>query len=89
MKPRILIKNAGVVTCDEVIENASVFIEDGLIKDIKTRSPAYIEGVQVIDANGTYLLPGFIDLHCDALENEIQPRPNSLIPVELAFRHAR
>ena len=31
------------------------------------------------------LLPGMIDLHSDAIEKEIEPRPGTNFPVELAI----
>jgi alpha-D-ribose 1-methylphosphonate 5-triphosphate diphosphatase len=39
----------------------------------------------VIDAEGGYILPGLIDIHCDAIEKEVQPRPGTLFPLELAL----
>jgi alpha-D-ribose 1-methylphosphonate 5-triphosphate diphosphatase len=39
----------------------------------------------VIDANGNYVLPGLVDIHCDAIEKEVQPRPNTLFPLPLAL----
>jgi len=39
----------------------------------------------VIDAAGRYVLPGLIDLHCDAIEKEVQPRPNTLFPLPMAL----
>lgn len=38
-----------------------------------------------VDASGAYLLPGFIDLHSDAIEKEIQPRPGGRIPLDVAI----
>ncbi|MDF2837802.1 MAG: amidohydrolase, partial [Paenibacillus sp.] len=39
----------------------------------------------VIDADGNYVMPGLIDIHCDAIEKEVQPRPNTLFPLPLAL----
>lgn len=38
-----------------------------------------------IDAEGMYVLPGMIDMHCDAVEKEVQPRPNTSFPLDQAF----
>jgi imidazolonepropionase-like amidohydrolase len=62
----MLIKNAKrVYTMDanKFLEEVDVLVEDGLIKaigkDLKVE-----DGVQVIDATGQLLYPGFIDAHC-------------------------
>ena len=38
-----------------------------------------------IDARGAYLMPGVIDLHNDSLEVEINPRPETNLPLEFAL----
>ncbi|GBF74997.1 alpha-D-ribose 1-methylphosphonate 5-triphosphate diphosphatase [Paenibacillus sp. 598K] len=38
-----------------------------------------------LDAGGRYVLPGLVDIHCDAIEKEVQPRPGTLFPLEMAF----
>lgn len=46
------------------IQNASILIRDGVIADIRTgQSPAAASGLEIIDARGKYILPGFIDSH--------------------------
>lgn len=40
----------------------------------------------MIDAQGAYVMPGMIDMHSDAIEKEIQPRPNSLFPISMAYQ---
>ncbi|MGB9859415.1 MAG: alpha-D-ribose 1-methylphosphonate 5-triphosphate diphosphatase, partial [Moorellaceae bacterium] len=41
-------------------------------------------GLPEIEGTGAYLLPGLIDIHSDAIEREIQPRPNVTFPVTIA-----
>ncbi|MBD2844368.1 alpha-D-ribose 1-methylphosphonate 5-triphosphate diphosphatase [Paenibacillus sp. IB182496] len=41
--------------------------------------------IREIEARGRFVLPGLIDIHCDAIEKEIQPRPNTLLPLEMAL----
>lgn len=55
----MLIKNCNIIYLDR-IENGSVLIENGKIKEI---NPSISEFEEVIDANGLYLAPGFIDVH--------------------------
>jgi alpha-D-ribose 1-methylphosphonate 5-triphosphate diphosphatase len=81
-----LIRNAQVVTPDGIIEGGSVWIEDGRIRQTGTiTDPLSLSG-QLIDAGGAYVMPGIIDMHTDAMEAEIVPRPGADIPVAVAFR---
>ena len=57
---KTLIKNAVIVNADGR-QTADLLIEDGIVAAIGENLEA--DG-EVIDANGAYLLPGFIDLHC-------------------------
>ena len=75
--------NAKVVTPDEILEDASVSVTDGLISHISQGREATCS--TVIDAQGQYLLPGFIDLHCDAVEKGIEPRPRTFFPADIAL----
>lgn len=64
MAESIFIKNATIVNFDSIIENSSIFIEDGIIKFIGDEKDFKIpESAKVIDAEGKYLLPGGIDAH--------------------------
>lgn len=47
----------------QVIENGSILVENGVIKELGTdiKMP---EGIEVIDATGRFVMPGFIDAHC-------------------------
>jgi alpha-D-ribose 1-methylphosphonate 5-triphosphate diphosphatase len=83
MKP-LIIKNATIVTPDEVLNNTSVLIENGLIAAIGNIEEQ--EDIAVIDGEGSILMPGIIDIHTDALESEIVPRPGADIPVAVALR---
>jgi alpha-D-ribose 1-methylphosphonate 5-triphosphate diphosphatase len=80
----IYIKNAAVVTPEEVMKGASVTLGNGLIERIGGgRAPA---GARVLDAAGTLLFPGFVDIHSDAIETAIQPRPGGRFPISMALR---
>ncbi|TAK65613.1 MAG: amidohydrolase [Bacteroidetes bacterium] len=49
---------------DEVISNATILIEKNRIKEIGAASGVTIPaGVQTIDVNGKYIMPGMIDVH--------------------------
>lgn len=61
MMKDLLIKNARVVLADTVAEGISVLVSDGKIKEIDCKNLP--EGTEILDAEGKYLLAGFIDTH--------------------------
>ncbi len=83
-----LITNARLVLADQVLEQASLLIEDSHIAAIGLIDPIHAHGAQLIDLGNRYLLPGLIDLHADALEKDIEPRPNVHFPLDYAIVQA-
>lgn len=81
MSDRVTITNARVVTPEGVLESASVRVDDGRIAEIRE---GYMNGTRQIDARGALLFPGFVDMHSDAIEKGIEPRPNTFFPVNIA-----
>src|SRR5450756_1560873 len=56
--------NARVITPFRIIENSGVVIKDGIIADIPLDGDySSVRGMNVFDAEGMYLSPGFIDIH--------------------------
>lgn len=80
-----LFVNADFVLSDDVIRDGSILVEDGRIRAV---DPAGSPGAEVIDLGGKMMLPGMIDLHCDALEKEVEPRPNVHFPLDFACAQA-
>ncbi|RSK55181.1 phosphonate metabolism protein PhnM [Bacillus canaveralius] len=78
------IYHARIVTPYEVIEDGTIEIEDGKIARIMGYPPEN-PGFDDIDAGGKWLLPGLVDTHSDAIELELEPRPNSTFPIEVSF----
>ena len=76
-----IITNAKIVMPNTTL-NGSVLIENGKIEKITSDK---IEGDNVIDAKGKFLLPGLIDIHGDDLEKEISPRPSVNFPIDFAL----
>jgi 5-methylthioadenosine/S-adenosylhomocysteine deaminase len=63
----ILITNATLIPCTPdmpVIENAHVLIEGETIVSAGAGLPASIQGVEMIDAGGDIVMPGFVNPHC-------------------------
>lgn len=77
--------HARIVLADAIIEDGSVLIEDGHITAI---NPESVQAAETIDLQGKLLMPGMIDLHCDALEKEVEPRPNVHFPLDFACAQA-
>ncbi|OIJ18074.1 allantoinase [Anaerobacillus alkalidiazotrophicus] len=60
---QLVIKN-GKVFIDQTFKNVDVFVKDGLIEKILPIEQQELEnGITVVDANGCYVFPGFIDSH--------------------------
>ncbi len=85
MMKRILLTNARVVFAAETCDKIAVLIENGVIAAI---DPEAVGDARVIDLSGRLLMPGLIDLHCDALEKEVEPRPNVHFPLDFACAQA-
>ena len=75
----VRIEGARVLLPDDVVET-DVIICDGLITAIGTGEAAD----RVIDARGLLLAPALVDVHGDAFERQIMPRPNVFFPVDTA-----
>jgi alpha-D-ribose 1-methylphosphonate 5-triphosphate diphosphatase len=82
---RLYLTGARVVLPDAVLEDAAVLIEGDVITAINPESG---HGAQTLDLKGKTLMPGMIDLHCDALEKEVEPRPNVHFPLDFACAQA-
>ena len=61
---KVVIKNAQVVLENGIIWDGVIFIENGIIQKVGNRHNIDIpENANVIDANGAYVGPGFVDIH--------------------------
>lgn len=76
------VNNGRVVTREGVIEGGSVVLEGDRIAGI---SPRAERSGETLDAGGRYVLPGMVDLHTDAIEKQLAPRPSVEFPEALAF----
>ncbi len=83
--PSIAIINAVVIAPDEVIENAAVGVREGRIAEVSRDGNLLGDYESTIDARGAYVMPGIIDLHNDSLEIEVNPRPETNLPVDFAL----
>ncbi|WP_370281855.1 alpha-D-ribose 1-methylphosphonate 5-triphosphate diphosphatase [Pseudooceanicola sp.] len=74
--------NFRVVRADRVIPNGALRVEGGRIAEIRETPVAGAE----IEGDGLLLMPGFVDMHGDMIEREVEPRPGVKMPMELGLR---
>lgn len=70
----------GTVLLGDRFEAADLPLADGQVAE---RAPP---GARILDAAGLLVLPGLVDLHGDAHERALQPRPGIGFPAALALR---
>ncbi len=63
MKNKLIIHNAKLILTDKIIDNGFVICENGVISTIGKGNFSNDEIGTIINADGKYLSPGFIDLH--------------------------
>jgi alpha-D-ribose 1-methylphosphonate 5-triphosphate diphosphatase len=78
--PAVIIEGAIVVFGDR-LETASVRFEDGRITAIDGSR----DGAEIVDGRGHLLAPAFVDIHGDAFERQLMPRPGTMLPVAPAL----
>ncbi|MDR3540565.1 MAG: alpha-D-ribose 1-methylphosphonate 5-triphosphate diphosphatase [Desulfosporosinus sp.] len=86
-KKKICIFNAQIILPDKVVKG-HILIEGNRISEVVESGFPRVKGypdIAMIDAEGSYVMPGIIDLHSDAIEKELQPRPNTMFPINMAF----
>ena len=76
-----VIFEGGKVLLSEGIVQASLRIEAGRIAGID----APRGGARVVNAAGMILAPAIVDIHGDAFERQIMPRPGVMLPTEAAL----
>jgi imidazolonepropionase-like amidohydrolase len=72
---------------DELLENASVVIEGGRIREVKSGSVKR-GGGQLVDLQGRFLMPGLIDLHFHAYAVTFDSERLRQMPKPLLVSHA-
>ena len=86
MNRRIILTNGQVVLPDRIIAAGEVLIEDGVIQQAgRISNSRALAGETVIDAEGGFIMPGFVDMHCDAIEKEMEPRPGAFFDMEMVL----
>ena len=79
MRPMRIV--GGTVLAEGRLQPVDLLLTDGRI-DAFDASAA---GAHILDARGLLVLPGIVDIHGDAFERQVQPRPGIGFPVALAL----
>ncbi|MDI2587297.1 phosphonate metabolism protein PhnM [Psychrobacillus sp. NEAU-3TGS] len=84
-----IIHNGKVITEEGIIEGKAVVVVGEIIEAIipQEEVSAY-PNVELIDARGGYISPGFIDIHSDYIETVASPRPTSMMDFNISLREA-
>src|ERR1700691_3808141 len=72
------ITGGAVLLESDGLQRADLNLRDGLIELGRGDGPQF-------DASGLLVLPGIVDLHGDAFERQMQPRPGVNFPADLAL----
>ncbi|MGE4273491.1 MAG: phosphonate metabolism protein PhnM [Desulfitobacterium sp.] len=84
-----LITNGKIITEETLLVGYELLIDDGKIAQLAPEGELERQpGLQVIDARGGYVSPGFIDIHSDYIEHMAAPRPTCLMDFRMSLREA-
>ncbi|MBM3492402.1 MAG: alpha-D-ribose 1-methylphosphonate 5-triphosphate diphosphatase [Alphaproteobacteria bacterium] len=75
----IAIEGGQVLLADGTLAQTTLGLRDGLIASLNSL------GGRRFDAQGCLVLPGIVDLHGDAFERQMMPRPNVHFPADVAL----
>ena len=78
----LIIENARVLAPDGAFVDAAISIEDGVITHI---GDAAEHAKARYDAKRALALPGIVDIHGDAFERQLMPRPGVSFPMDMAL----
>jgi alpha-D-ribose 1-methylphosphonate 5-triphosphate diphosphatase len=73
--------DGGSVLVDGGLPETTVALQDGVIAGVGSESGAQ----RRIDATGLLVLPGIVDIHGDAFERQMMPRPGVGFPIDVAL----
>ncbi len=84
-----LIENVNIINPDdEFKDNQNILIEGKYIKKISSAKINTKENVKIIDGDGKYVLPGFIDCHTHILAKGFHKEENMANPLAIHFYNA-
>lgn len=77
----ILIEGGEALVGNNLVD-ASIHVEDGRIAEVTSRSGA---ASLRLNSDGLIALPGIVDMHGDAFERQMMPRPGVDFPIDVAL----
>ncbi|WP_449355082.1 phosphonate metabolism protein PhnM [Virgibacillus natechei] len=84
-----IIHNGKVITEEAIREGHAVITQGETIQGIIPEGEiSSFQEAELIDANGGYISPGFIDIHSDYIETIASPRPTSMMDFDISLREA-
>lgn len=84
----LAIINGVIVTEQQFLKNHIVLVEDNLINAIVQEADIDLHGIEILDAKGGYVSPGFVDIHSDYIETIVSPRPTSVMSMNIGLRES-
>jgi alpha-D-ribose 1-methylphosphonate 5-triphosphate diphosphatase len=73
---KVLLPGQGLVEMDVVCDNGRI---------VQLQRGVSYAGARLVDATSCLVLPGIVDIHGDAFERQIMPRPKTMFPLDLAM----
>lgn len=83
-----LLTNGKIITEEGILQEYDLLIEDDVIRKIGEKGSIRTIGIEKIDLKGSYVAPGFVDIHSDYIENMASPRPTSIMDFNISLREA-
>ena len=81
MDTAICLHNANVLTGFSVMQNCAVYIKNDKIADVyseqRFQQKKFSPKVKIINVNGAYIAPGFIDTHIHGIGGSAQTTPTA------------
>ena len=84
----LAIINGVIVTEQRFLTNHIVLVEDNIIHAIVPETAVDLHDMEVLDARGGYVSPGFVDIHSDYIETIVSPRPTSVMSMNIGLRES-
>lgn len=84
----LAIINGVIVTEKQFLTNHIVLVEGNTIHAIVAEAEVDLQGMDVLDARGGYVSPGFVDIHSDYIETIVSPRPTSVMNMNIGLRES-
>lgn len=84
-----LITNGQIVTEKGILNNHDLLLEGDRIKKVVPKGEIECSDlIEVIDAKGGFVAPGFVDIHSDFIETMAVPRPTTMLDFNLCLRES-